>query len=101
MIHDPEAHARKRLQALAQKIAPEKHIKLLLPPKAKEIVIQATIQYGIPSGVIFARTRNMLLVKVRNEIYQKMKDSGYTIAHIGRMCQRDHTTVLYSLRRAA
>jgi len=99
LIYSQEAYARRRVRSLAKNMSPEMHAKLVLPPKAKEIVVQATVEHGIPSGIIFAKTRNTLLVKIRGEIYQKMKEAGYATAHISRMCKRDYTTILYSLRK--
>ena len=36
----------------------------------------------------------------RNALYQMLRGRGWSYSRIGRICRRDHTTVMYSLRKA-
>ncbi len=63
------------------------------------IVIPILRKYGIDWQTVINHRKFANLLIPRYEVYKALHDKGYSSARIGRICNRDHTSILYSLRK--
>lgn len=70
------------------------------PATARAIVKDVAQRTGVPVEEIFGRTRTGDVALARHEaIWRIKKATDWSLPRIGRMFNRDHTTVLNSIRR--
>lgn len=56
-------------------------------------------EHGISLGQFFGYCRPHPIVVARQKAYARMySELGYTYSMIGRICNRDHSTILYGIR---
>ncbi|HEX8418530.1 MAG TPA: hypothetical protein VF638_00800 [Sphingomonas sp.] len=58
----------------------------------------AAANHGTIASALWGEDRSRASVLARREVWQRMKADGLSIAAIGRMTNRDHTTVLHGLK---
>lgn len=64
------------------------------------IVVEASDKYGVDIVDIMLGTRSVQNVKARAEVYYRMREElKYTLPQIGRVFKKDHTTVLWAIRK--
>lgn len=61
----------------------------------------AAANHGTTIGALFGESRQRQDVAARREVWRKMKDDGFSLSEIGRLTNRDHSTVLHGLRATA
>lgn len=57
-------------------------------------------KYGATLGEVLGTVRNKYVVNARREIVLLLHESGMSSAAIGRLMNRDHTTILHSIKMA-
>ena len=70
---------------------------VLLPGQratAKELLASIARRYGLLAADIKGPRRHPLLVTARRELYLALRAQGWSYPMIGRLVDRDHTTVL-------
>lgn len=72
---------------------------LSAPPKMKAIAARVLAKHGKHWTDVFSTSRKQEICEVRFEIWSDMKDVGYSLQQIGRLFNKDHTTVLSGIRR--
>jgi len=55
-------------------------------------------KYGVTAQEIYGRSREKTIQAARVAVYQKMRDIGMSYPEIGRVMERNHTTILMGLR---
>jgi chromosomal replication initiation ATPase DnaA len=65
--------------------------------EAAETVAATT---GVPAKLILGTERIRPIAAARHELMVRLWAEGNSIAQIGRLLERDHTTVIYGLRKA-
>lgn len=56
-------------------------------------------RYALTLGDIEGRSRLPHIVRTRHAIWGLLVDGGYSMAAVGRMAGRDHTTVMSAMRK--
>lgn len=64
-----------------------------------EIVEQVSKISGVHVRDILGNSRRASIVKVRHVAQWKARNEGYTLEQIGKTFNRDHTSILYGIRR--
>lgn len=72
-----------------------------MTPEAQAAITAASIAFGIPEAAILSPRRTKRVVLARFAAWALVRDEGATIAEIGHEFNRDHTSILNGLRRAA
>ena len=67
--------------------------------KTRSLVIPVLKKYGIDWKTIVGHRRFQHMTMPRFEIYTVLRDNGYSSAKIGRICNRDHTSILYGVKK--
>lgn len=67
--------------------------------KARKLADIAAAGIGCTSEQIFGYRRNKPLVDARKWISREMRAAGYSYPQIAHALNRDHTTILYYLRK--
>lgn len=57
-------------------------------------------RHGVTKNEVLGRGRTAIVASARNELMAQLWRSGVPLAEIGRLLDRDHTTVLAGVRRA-
>jgi len=70
-------------------------------PRDKYLTIIRTVadRYNTTVQQIVGRSRSFKLVEPRREAMAILQRAGLSCAHIGRIMDRDHTTVMHNIRR--
>ena len=68
------------------------------PFKMKAIAARVLVKHGKHWTDVFSTSRKQEICQVRFEIWSDMKDAGYSLPQIGRLFNKDHTTVLSGIR---
>lgn len=68
--------------------------------RASALVESLAQETGIPVDCIMSRSHDPQVVAVRHRLWVMLHDSGLSIGAIGKVLGRDHTTILYGLRKA-
>lgn len=68
--------------------------------RARTVVHKAAELMGIDEMDITSDERDPLLSEIRFAIMQVLSDEGYSMALIGKIMLRDHSTVRHGLKRA-
>jgi chromosomal replication initiation ATPase DnaA len=67
--------------------------------KTRSIVIPILKKYGVDWQTIIGPRKLSHILVLRYEVYKALRDNGYSSSRIGQICNRDHTTVLHSLKK--
>lgn len=67
--------------------------------KTRGIVIPILKKYNIDWQTIVNHRKFAHLLVPRYEVYKALYDKGYSSARIGKLCNRDHTSILHSLKK--
>jgi len=71
----------------------------MTPKQATLIEIEAIAKkYGFTAEDILGKKRYKMLVKVRRKCVVMLREKGYSTTEIGRIMQRDHSTIVHSLQ---
>ena len=71
---------------------------LSAPFKMKAIVAKVLVEHGLGWSEVFNTSRKQRICDVRFEIWVGMREAGYSLAQIGRLFDKDHTTILSGIR---
>ena len=67
--------------------------------KRRQLIVLVVLEdHNLTWADITGPVRRRPLVTARTEIYWELLETGMSIAEIGRICGRDHTTVLHHLK---
>ena len=73
----------------------------MTPKQANLIEIEAIAKkYGFTAEDILGKKRYKMLVKVRRKCVVMLREKGYSTTEIGRIMQRDHSTIVHSLQKS-
>ena len=64
-----------------------------------DILVEVCEKLGYSIASIQSKDRSKKLVERRARVYRALRDEGLSLPEIGRLVNRDHTTVLYSLSK--
>lgn len=67
----------------------------------EEIVKKVSHESGVPTMEIHGRSRSKKIFSARVLVYKALREEGYSYPEIGKLMERDHTTVLRVLRKNA
>ena len=70
------------------------------PDKLVELVERIASASEVLVDEILGRSRDRRACEVRQEVWRRMSVAGYTLLEIGRLWERDHTTILHGVRLA-
>jgi len=77
----------------------DKHIE----KEVRDILAKVEESTGVAYNIMSSKTRERNYVIARQyaiyQVYQQMHHLGYTLMEIGKLFNRDHTTVLYSIKQ--
>ena len=68
-----------------------------MTPQARAIIREIAATCAVTPGNIFTRCRTRAAVHARIAIAKRLRERGYSTPQIGRMLNRDHTTIVYYL----
>ena len=68
--------------------------------RVHSIVRDVAAEYEVAAKDIFGTTRLRPAAWARQEVFRRLNDFGYSLSWIGRVFDRDHTTVLHGVRAA-
>lgn len=66
----------------------------------REMTRQACAETGQPIPEIMGKSRKAELCRVRERIWLRAHEAGFSSAQIGRVFKRDHTSILHGIRNA-
>lgn len=64
-----------------------------------EVISSVCSKYLIPPDVVISSTRVRWVCAIRHEIMYKLKEADYTVSQIGAILNKDHTSVLYGIKK--
>lgn len=64
-----------------------------------DILLDVSWTSGVPVWDILGRGRCSRMVAARQEVMRRCRLAGYSYPQIGKYLGRDHTTVLYAIRK--
>lgn len=67
--------------------------------QTRNIVIPILKKYGVDWQTIIGPRKFAHILILRYEVYKALYDKGYSSMRIGKICNRDHTTVLHTLKK--
>lgn len=67
--------------------------------QTRSIVIPILRKYGVDWQTITGPRKFAHLLVPRYEVYKALYDKGYSSSRIGKICNRDHTSVLHALKK--
>ena len=71
-----------------------------MTPLSRKIAQKMAVRYGTTVDEIFSRRRFPEVVEARSHVWSILyRQHGYTMARIGRIWGRDHSTVLHGIRK--
>ena len=65
--------------------------------KFSEAIKKTIEDFEITESELFRKTRESWNVKARKYLYTILNEGGMSAAHIGRLCGKNHTTILNAL----
>lgn len=73
-----------------------------MTPKEKNLAdIEAIAQeHGFTAEDMLGKSRFRMLVNVRRKCVVMLREKGYSTTEIGRIMQRDHSTIVHSLQKS-
>lgn len=69
------------------------------PLVVMEILERIAVDFGATAHEILGGRRHRNLVAARMCVAYELREKGYTLQQIGRWLKRDHSTVLYGIRK--
>lgn len=66
-----------------------------------ETVEQVGRRFGVAPQEILGPFRDQRIVVARHAAFSELRDAGLTLPRIAKVMNRDHTTVMYGIRRHA
>lgn len=70
-----------------------------MTPRVRLYACIAAANHGSSISQIMGESRRVPEVRARREIWRRLHRDGFSISAIGRMTNRDHSTVLHGLRQ--
>lgn len=68
--------------------------------RIREVIEEVAQRHDIPVGLIYAQDRRKAISTVRHEAYYLVhRDFGLSYPEVGRIFDRDHTTILHGVRK--
>lgn len=76
-------------------------VELLSPSEstASRTLRETAKRHGMSVDAIKGHSREPRFVKARHEVMVALRDEGFSLPRIGRILNRDHTTVMHGLRK--
>lgn len=71
----------------------------LARPRMADILVQVAERFGLTPETLRSDRRDARIIAPRHAAIWLCRRANYTLPEIGRVFRRDHTTVLYSVRR--
>jgi hypothetical protein len=69
-------------------------------PPGEQIICETVEKYGVPRGILKSSRRGRELTAVRFELCWRLySETNLSLSKIGRMLDRDHTTILSAVRQ--
>lgn len=68
--------------------------------EATAVCEQISRQTGIPMEELLGESRQRYIIEARDKVIFMLHRKGYSAAKIGRMMQRDHSSILHSLAKS-
>lgn len=69
-------------------------------PNVRRVVLPILEKHKLPWELVTSRRRKAPIVACRHEIFAELKrELRWSASRIARLCGRDHTTVIYALRK--
>jgi chromosomal replication initiation ATPase DnaA len=69
-------------------------------PNVRRVVVPILERHKMPWEAISSCTRKAPVVACRHEVFRELKrELNWSASRIARLCNRDHTTVIYALRK--
>ena len=65
------------------------------------IVCKSSISMGVSPRIVMGRSRERSVANVRHAIMHRLHNYGLSACEIGRIMDRDHTTVLHGIQRVS
>lgn len=66
----------------------------------RQVVVETAAKYGLDENFMLMRGRKQKLVDARREAYYRLwKEHGWSLSSIGRKVMRDHTTILWGVKK--
>lgn len=72
---------------------------ILRRESVRKVVEAISEKTGIPPERIVSVTRNKAVVAARHWAFYELQQAGFSLTQMGRMFQKDHTTVLHGIRK--
>lgn len=69
-----------------------------IPARLKLLVLPMVEEFDIPWAVLVSPSREGHLLKPRRKIWHMLRNEGLSLPQIGKMFNRDHTTIMHGLR---
>lgn len=66
-----------------------------------DVLASVAHSFGVTVDAITGPARTKYVSSVRREACRRLVDLGLSLSEVGAMLNRDHTTVLYAIRRGA
>lgn len=71
-------------------------------PNARRVVLPLLEKHKVDWDLILSRSRKHPVVACRHEIFIELKkELRWSASRIGKLCGKDHTTVLHALKKRA
>ena len=67
--------------------------------KVRDVVIPILHKHSMPWEMIVARKRACHLIAPRQEVFYALHRAGFSYYKIGAICNRDHATIMYGVRK--
>ena len=77
-------------------IVPRRRIQGLSGPRSEDIY-QILDKYDVSWKDVIGRSRKKKYISIRAEVYAYLLNHGFSKSHIGKICNRDHTSILHIL----
>lgn len=69
-------------------------------PNVRRVVVPILQKHKLPWDAISSGTRKAPVVACRHEVFRELKkELHWSASRIARLCNRDHTTVIYALKK--
>lgn len=69
------------------------------PDRYRSMLILEAQRGGLDPGAVLSHQRKRGLCYARFQVWRKLKSQGFSLPGIGRAASRDHTSILYGIRK--
>lgn len=77
----------------------------MTPLETRRVVLRTVIdsarEYEVSAQDILGESRTRSIAQARQVVFYRLHTSGFSLSQIGRLLQRDHSTVLHGVRKVA